>query len=113
MLGRKPGVAGVDGGRNAAMGRDASARRASSWQDAAFAQARTFRRQSGVGKTASRLPQNADRKLRLAIIDRVLRTAGRPALPVPAAVDPESLSNETCGRRTSGDHVGRIERANG
>ena len=108
-LALRESMAGLD----PAMGRAASARGASSWPNAAFAQRRTLRRQSGVGTAASRLPQNADRQLRLAVVDRVLRTARRPALQIPAPVDPESLSIPACGRRTSSDHVSRLERRSG
>src|SRR5450432_1715497 len=109
MLGRKPCVAGIDGGRDPAMGRTAAAGGASSRQNTSFAQHRTLRRQSGVGKTASRLPQDSYRKLWLSVIDRVLRATCRPTLQISAPVNPESLSIQTCGRRTSSDHVNRIE----
>ena len=98
MLGRKPCVAGIHGGLDPAMGRAASAGGASSRQNTSFAQHRTFRRQSGVGTTASRLPQGSHRKLWLSVIDRVLRTTCRPTLQISAPVNPEGLSIQTCGR---------------
>ena len=53
--------------------------------------------------------RTSHRKLWLSVIDSVLRTTCRPTLQISAPVNPESLSIQACGRRTSSDHVSRIE----
>src|SRR6202034_3925628 len=78
--------------------------------NAALAEPDGVRGQSRMGAAASHLPPDADRKLRIGVADRLLRTTRRSALSLPAAFDPQSVPVAPCRRRASRHHQRRDER---